>query len=63
MAAWPFLTRMIPLGLLREMAKENVLVEICVTSNDVILGVGGDRHTTASVWEPRDAGHSSDPTM
>jgi adenosine deaminase len=26
------------------MAKKNVLVEICLTSNDVILGVGGDRH-------------------
>ena len=33
-----------PLQLLREMAKKNVLVEICLTSNDVILGVGGDRH-------------------
>ena len=33
-----------PLGLLREMAKKNVLVEICLTSNDVILGVSGDRH-------------------
>jgi adenosine deaminase len=33
-----------PVGLLREMAKKNVLVEICLTSNDVILGVSGDRH-------------------
>jgi hypothetical protein len=33
-----------PLGLLREMAKKNVLVEICLTSNDVILGVNGNRH-------------------
>jgi len=33
-----------PLGLLRDMAKKNVLVEICLTSNDVILGVSGDRH-------------------
>jgi hypothetical protein len=33
-----------PIGLLREMAKKNVLVEICLTSNDVILGVSGDRH-------------------
>jgi adenosine deaminase len=32
------------IGLLREMAKKNVLVEICLTSNDVILGVSGDRH-------------------
>jgi len=31
-------------GLLREMAKKKVLVEICLTSNDVILGVSGDRH-------------------
>jgi adenosine deaminase len=33
-----------PLELLKEMAKKNVLVEICLTSNDVILGVSGDRH-------------------
>jgi len=33
-----------PFGLLREMAKRNVLVEICLTSNDVILGVKGDDH-------------------
>ena len=33
-----------PLGLLREMAKKKVLVEICLTSNEVILGVSGDRH-------------------
>ncbi len=33
-----------PIGLLREMAKKNVLVEICLTSNDVILGVSGDHH-------------------
>jgi adenosine deaminase len=33
-----------PLGLLREMAERNVLVEICLTSNDVILGVKGDEH-------------------
>jgi adenosine deaminase len=33
-----------PIGLLQEMAKRNVLVEICLTSNDVILGVSGDRH-------------------
>ena len=32
------------LGLLREMAERNVLVEICLTSNDVILGVKGDDH-------------------
>jgi hypothetical protein len=33
-----------PTGLLREMANKNVLVEICLTSNDVILGVTGNRH-------------------
>ncbi|HYW39313.1 MAG TPA: adenosine deaminase [Terriglobales bacterium] len=33
-----------PIGLLQEMAKKNVLVEICLTSNDVILGASGDRH-------------------
>ncbi len=33
-----------PLDLLREMARRNVLVEICLTSNDLILGVTGDRH-------------------
>ncbi len=31
-------------GLLREMAKKKVLVEICLTSNDVILGVSGEQH-------------------
>ncbi len=33
-----------PIGLLQELAKKNVLVEICLTSNDSILGVSGDRH-------------------
>jgi adenosine deaminase len=33
-----------PIGLLQEMATKNVLVEICLTSNDVILGVSGARH-------------------
>ncbi|MBV9183771.1 MAG: adenosine deaminase [Acidobacteria bacterium] len=33
-----------PLELLKEMARRNVLVEICLTSNDVILGVRGDEH-------------------
>ena len=36
-----------PLGLLREMARKNILVEICLTSNDVILGVSGDAHPLA----------------
>jgi adenosine deaminase len=33
-----------PTGLLREMAKKKILVEICLTSNDVILGVAGNAH-------------------
>jgi adenosine deaminase len=33
-----------PIALLHEMAERNVLVEICLTSNDVILGVSGDDH-------------------
>ncbi len=33
-----------PLGLLREIVKKKVLVEICLTSNEVILGVSGDHH-------------------
>jgi adenosine deaminase len=32
------------IGLLREMAGRNILVEICLTSNDVILGVRGQEH-------------------
>jgi hypothetical protein len=33
-----------PIGLLQEMAKRKVMVEICLTSNDEILGVRGARH-------------------
>lgn len=33
-----------PLELLKEMAQKNVAVEICLTSNDLILGVRGDHH-------------------
>lgn len=33
-----------PLDLLREMAKEKILVEICLTSNDLILGVARNAH-------------------
>lgn len=33
-----------PLGLLREMTERNVLVEICLTSNDGILGIRGPEH-------------------
>ena len=36
-----------PFGLLREMSQRNVLVEICLTSNDVILGVHGPEHPLA----------------
>jgi len=32
------------LGLLEELARKKVLVEICLTSNDTILGVSGPRH-------------------
>jgi adenosine deaminase len=32
------------LGLLKEMAQKKVLVEICLTSNDMILGVAGANH-------------------
>jgi hypothetical protein len=32
------------LGLLKEMAQRKVAVEICLTSNDVILGVEGENH-------------------
>ena len=31
-------------GLLHELAQRNILVEICLTSNDVILGVSGNDH-------------------
>ena len=33
-----------PLDLLREMARKKILVEICLTSNDLILGVKGTAH-------------------
>jgi adenosine deaminase len=33
-----------PIGLLKEMAERNILVEINLTSNDFILGVSGDDH-------------------
>ena len=33
-----------PLGLLREMAQRKIMVEVCLTSNDVILGVRGTQH-------------------
>ena len=42
--AWTRSTRPTRLQLLDEMAKKNVMVEICLTSNDVILGVRGSNH-------------------
>src|ERR1700732_2635592 len=39
-----------PIGLLKEMAKDNVLVEINLTSNDVILGVSGDEPRLPLYW-------------
>ena len=33
-----------PIALLHEMSERNILVEICLTSNDIILGVSGDDH-------------------
>lgn len=33
-----------PYGLLKDMAQRNVMVEICLSSNDVILGVSGADH-------------------
>ncbi len=40
-----------PEELLREMARRNVMVEICLTSNDVILGVRGKYHPLATYLE------------
>ena len=37
-----------PYGLLRELARRGVLVEICLTSNDTILGVRGEQHPLAT---------------
>ena len=40
-----------PYELLKEMARRNVLVEICLSSNDLILGVSGSRHPLATYME------------
>ena len=40
-----------PEELLREMARRNIMVEICLTSNDVILGVRGKHHPLATYLE------------
>jgi adenosine deaminase len=37
--------------LLKEMARRNVMVEICLSSNDLILGVSGSRHPLATYLE------------
>jgi hypothetical protein len=40
-----------PFELLKEMARRNVMVEICLSSNDVILGISGSRHPLATYLE------------
>jgi adenosine deaminase len=40
-----------PFELLKEMARRNVMVEICLSSNDLILGVSGSRHPLATYLE------------
>ena len=40
-----------PFELLKEMARRNVLVEICLSSNDLILGISGSRHPLATYLE------------
>ena len=37
-----------PYELLRELARRNVMIEICLTSNDVILGISGKEHPLAT---------------
>ncbi|HYU99964.1 MAG TPA: hypothetical protein VE977_14145 [Pyrinomonadaceae bacterium] len=37
-----------PYKLLEEMARRNVLVEICLSSNDLILGISGSQHPLAT---------------
>ena len=37
-----------PYELLKEMGRRNVMVEICLTSNDVILGISGAQHPLAT---------------
>jgi hypothetical protein len=40
-----------PYELLKEMARRNVMVEICLSSNDLILGISGPRHPLAVYLE------------
>ena len=42
-----------PIGLMKEMAARNVMVEINLTSNDQILGVSGEDHPLPVVYEVR----------
>jgi len=42
-----------PIALLHEMAERNVLVEIALTSNDMILGISGDDHHGFALIEPK----------
>jgi len=37
-----------PYGLLKELARRNVMIEICLTSNDTILGIKGEQHPLAT---------------
>lgn len=37
-----------PYGLLKELARRNVMIEICLTSNDAILGIRRDEHPLAT---------------
>jgi adenosine deaminase len=40
-----------PFELLKEMARRNLMVEICLSSNDLILGISGSRHPLATYLE------------
>jgi len=40
-----------PYELLKEMARRSVMVEICLSSNDLILGISGSRHPLATYLE------------
>ena len=40
-----------PFELLREMARRSVMVEICLSSNELILGISGSRHPLATYLE------------
>jgi len=40
-----------PYELLKELARRNVMIEICLTSNDVILGIRKEQHPLASYMQ------------